>query len=367
MTDVPKNLQSLPVGSLHLDRLNPRLPEDQQGRSESEILSYLYDKEVLEELAQSMVDNGFFTHEPLIVVDEDSQLVVVEGNRRFAALSILLQTPIAREADLEFDLKNPLVDPRKEDLQTIPCWVAASRAEVRKFLGFRHIGGIRKWSPEAKARYLATEVDVTAQEGSNDPFRDVGRRVGSNAQGVRNPYLALALLRTANAEFGIDARYVLRDRFGVWNRCMNSPDLKDYIGLGDPRTYPEVNDAIQHLNRDRLAEVISDLSPRNGQKAVLADSRDVTVYAAVLRNSSAREVLREYDDLQLARQVVDNAAMPARIQNVVDRLDLIIQEIQSGTRADVDSLRPVAEALFARASTLRTALRAMAEEAAADA
>src|SRR5712691_3317294 len=103
-TELPSRLRYVEVQGLHLDRLNPRLPEEYHSRAESEILEYLYDEEVLEELAQSFVDNGFFQHEPLIVTEEERQLIVVEGNRRFAALAILLQLPFARAADLRFDL-----------------------------------------------------------------------------------------------------------------------------------------------------------------------------------------------------------------------------------------------------------------------
>ncbi len=78
-------------GELRLDPENPRLPEEVIGESQSAILRYLFDNAVLDELATSYTNNGFFEHEPLMVARDDHHYVVLEGNRRLAALKILLQ------------------------------------------------------------------------------------------------------------------------------------------------------------------------------------------------------------------------------------------------------------------------------------
>src|ERR1044071_6852258 len=84
------------VAALRLDVDNPRLPEDVRGGDEVAILKYLAEKTVLDEIARSMVENGFFSHEPLFVLaNGDGSFVVLEGNRRLATLMILLQLPSA--------------------------------------------------------------------------------------------------------------------------------------------------------------------------------------------------------------------------------------------------------------------------------
>lgn len=59
--------RDIPVDDLHLDRENPRLPESLRGKEESTILEHLWFQEVLIELVQSMLTNGFFRQEPLLV------------------------------------------------------------------------------------------------------------------------------------------------------------------------------------------------------------------------------------------------------------------------------------------------------------
>ncbi|WP_409047522.1 ParB N-terminal domain-containing protein [Microbacterium sp. HA-8] len=79
----------LRVDELTLDTRNPRLVTA-AAPSQKSLLRQLYEQESLDELAQSFVDNGYFAEEPLVVVKENGEWVVVEGNRRLATLKLLL-------------------------------------------------------------------------------------------------------------------------------------------------------------------------------------------------------------------------------------------------------------------------------------
>ncbi|MCY4596179.1 MAG: ParB/Srx family N-terminal domain-containing protein [Bryobacterales bacterium] len=327
----------LPINRLILDKENPRLPEQFHGQPQSEILRYLYEQGALEELAYSYQDNGFFPQEPLLVVREGAEdtYTVVEGNRRLAALMILHGTPEA--GDIEF-VGLELSTERLKQLREIPCIFVADRNQISAYIGFRHIGGLKTWPPEAKARYLLAEVNRLIREGLTDPFRELGRRVGSNAQGVRNPYLAIRILIYARQEFGINVAYVQDHRFGVWLRCMNSADIRSYIGLKQARTYLEIEEALTEINRDGLAEVLRDLESGEGRnRAVLGDSRDVTIYGRALVDERARATLRKTGDLSLARQVVEELDLEARAQRLVRSLALFLETLQRAPIADMSS------------------------------
>ena len=323
-----ETVRPIQVERLRLDDANPRLPESRRGQTQSEILDYLYRHGVLGELAQSYVDNGFFQHEPLIVVpgDESGSYTVIEGNRRLAALEILHGLPEAGERYF------PGIDPSAEQLRAlarIPCLLVSGRDKVHAYIGFRHIGGLKTWPPEAKARYILTEARRLVEEGSPDPFRELGRRVGSNAQGVRNPYLAIRILSYAREEFGLDVGYVQESRFGVWLRCMNSGEIRAYIGLDRARTYDEIEETLGDIDKDRLAEVLRDLEPPPGRaRAVLGDSREVTAYGRVLGEPRARTVLRETKNLSLAKQVVDDLDLEAQARRLAESVRIFVENIQ---------------------------------------
>ena len=339
--------EPIAVQDLRLDASNPRLPEHLRGADQSQLLKYLHATAVLGELAKSFVDNGFFPHEPLIVSqpDEDGKHDVLEGNRRLAALTILLGLPAAEHAsDIKITLDPPPTPEQLANLRTVPCVVVDDREDVRGFIGFRHIGGIKAWGAEAKARYLLAEVRrAQTRDPDKDPFLVVARAVGSNSQGVRNPYIAMRILIHGREHFGIDITAIQSYRFGVWNRAMNSPDLRSYIGFGNARTFKEIETSLGDLQEGPLREVLRDMTPADGSKrAVLGDSRDVTIYAQVLQNERAHAILRQYDNLSLARQVVEQASVPQRIRQVVRSIDILMQEI-SRQGAPQDALEPARE------------------------
>ena len=151
--------------------------------------------------------------------------------------------------------------------------------------------------------------------------------MGSNAQGIRNSYIAMKLLMHARAE-GVDSAYVVQSRFGVWVRCINSQDIRAFIGFGSPRTYDEVAAAVSAVDIDHLREVVGDLSLQPGQpKPLLADSRDVTSYGSILRNGKARKVLRRTGKLAIAERIVSRGLLPERIKGLTMEIEALQEEL----------------------------------------
>ena len=70
-----------------------------------------------------------FSNEPPIVLPVGDTFITLEGNRRLAALSILLGLPVAKAAGLSFDLVEKLSPEKREKLEVIPCFVIDERDE----------------------------------------------------------------------------------------------------------------------------------------------------------------------------------------------------------------------------------------------
>jgi hypothetical protein len=321
------------VGKLDLDPENPRLPEEIQHREQHEILAYLEENDVLEELVESYISNGFFENEPILVLppDDGGRRIVVEGNRRVGALMILLQLPAASVAGLSFDLAPTPPTEQLDQLRQVPAFEVTDRDEVSRYLGFRHISGLKTWDPESKARYLWEQVEKAAHKGSTDPFYEIGRRVGSNALGVRNAYNAYNILRYVRDRLGLreEAQYVLRNKFGVWTRLLSTANIQRFIGATRPGvSYADVSKRPEDIDPTRMAEVLSDLRPKEGrQRAVLQDSRDATDYSDVLANEIARQTLRQYENLELARQVVVNSQLGDRLSDLISAVEILMRNV----------------------------------------
>ena len=106
----------LSVTSLHLDAKNPRLGRETLSRAPREIIQHLFEHDKALEIADSIATRGFFPNEPLLAVRENDRIIVVEGNRRLAALKALRE-PGLLEGSLERQVER--LSRRITDLQEI--------------------------------------------------------------------------------------------------------------------------------------------------------------------------------------------------------------------------------------------------------
>jgi ParB-like chromosome segregation protein Spo0J len=83
------------IQSLKLDHSNPRLPERLKGAVDKEVLNWMLSDATLIDLMASISENGFFSGEPIIVIPENQSYIVIEGNRRLAAIKLLANPGLA--------------------------------------------------------------------------------------------------------------------------------------------------------------------------------------------------------------------------------------------------------------------------------
>ena len=358
---VPKSsIEWIEPKRLRLDPQNPRLPEDMDGSVSEDVIRFYWDNYVLDELIDSFKENGYFEIEPMIVTPEDPEhlnstpMVVLEGNRRLAAIIQLLRLPGYVE---EIEIDPPTLQLRAA-LRSIPCYVTDRRASVASHLGFKHIGGLKPWSPEAKARFVASEVRQYAKTNqSGNPFAHIARMVGTNAQSVRIAFFALELLRFARDTLGLSTGYVADYRFGVWLRAMSSKGIVERMCISLPKTFEELDVALKNVDSKWLKAVIADLSPSDGLLPILADSRDVTTYGYVLANDRAYDILKSTRDLRVAEQIVSGATLSNKIDRVTKRVAALVTESEQLEETDAEALAS-ARVLAARAKALVNTLRA---------
>src|SRR3972149_5274936 len=128
------------VASLQLDAKNPRLGRETSVRAPREIIQYLFEHDKAIEVAESIASRGYFPNEPLLAVFENGRHVVVEGNRRLAALKALRE-PGLLEGSLQRQverLSRRIADPLA--LARVPVTTAPSRRATDRQIAGRHIG-----------------------------------------------------------------------------------------------------------------------------------------------------------------------------------------------------------------------------------
>ncbi len=341
-------IQSIDYRKLVFDPANPRLPENLHGADAAELAKYYYDHGVVSDLVDSMAENGFFPHEPMIVMPQAGDIYkVVEGNRRLTALCIIHQ----REEALDLPKAEREFAPAMlERLRRVPCLVSEDLEAIHRYIGFRHISGPLTWEPEAKARFLVQEVETAIGKRVTNPFAHVARAVGSRAASVREAYAAIFLLRLIRDEQGFDVAQVQSSRFGVWLRVLSSPEVRKYIGIEWATDFAELKANLAKANLAALSEVLSDLKAGKGEIAVLNDSRDATNYGRVLMNAAARQVLRSTGDLGAAMTITDRESLPERLHAESRRIDALATEVKNATYSA--ELEEAAKRLAVAAATL---------------
>jgi hypothetical protein len=159
-----------PVASLHLDAKNPRLGRETTARPPREIIQYLFRHDKALEVAESIAARGYFPNEPLLAIKQNDQLVVVEGNRRLAALKALREPGLlegAHQRQLE-RLSRQVEDPN--DIASVPVTIAPSRRATDRQIAGRHIGTpVLAWQAENRASFI---LDKLAEGYTNDQLRD---------------------------------------------------------------------------------------------------------------------------------------------------------------------------------------------------
>jgi hypothetical protein len=258
-------------------------------------------------LVGSIVENGFLPYEPLIVRQDGGKFIVIEGNRRLAAVLAILSDP----GKYSEEVRNRLND--------IPVLVFPDSAhngeseEVLRYLGVKHLFGFRDWPPVSKAMFLdkrvsskreltqvLRELNITRQEAArylipyrltkaarqifqkvnNEDFWSLAESFGRkrikvyiqldvDRRGMRIKYFDPTKLRyLAQFLYGSKRRVTDTRQLSALSRVLGSPDaarkLEKGASLDEAALYVESKqETIGHLLRqlEKLFEKISMLSP----------------------------------------------------------------------------------------------------------
>ena len=215
-----ETITKVPVERLRLDRRNPRLHGECEKASDEELVAWLYRAAALGELLQSISANGYMDIEPLIVMCGSGvgydELVVLEGNRRLAALRLLREPDLAGRITSSQGLRItvPSIDESlRSTLDHVSVYPVANRERARPFIGFKHINGPAKWDAYAKAQFAAEWYKSGRSEGID--LEDIAQAIGDRHNTIKRMVSAIYVLEQAKDEdlFDVEDRYGRRFNF----------------------------------------------------------------------------------------------------------------------------------------------------------
>lgn len=347
---------SIEPNKLEFDLDNPRFV-DGEFADEPQIVQHLVDVADVKEIVQSIMSAGYVDYEPLIVLRDDN--VVLEGNRRLAALRLITNPQLRRKVGFEL----PIIPNAKTPPSLVRIRYVDTRAEARSYIGFKHINGPFKWDAMAKAKYAAQWFS----EG--EKIATISQTLGDGHSTVRRLVTGwYALKQAENDGFDLSQRTKKRFAFSHLYVALTRAAVRDYLGLGDedvsadPKKQP-----VPKTHRAQFGQLMSWLygQENKGESAIIeSQNPDLNKLSDVLGNPEAKKML-------LAERSLSNAY--ARVVPGTERFEEALLKAAklaedasglSGSYTGDPTLLKVAEGLQRTARSLVVAMkdRATSEE-----
>lgn len=221
----------LAVTGLLLDPKNPRIPDSGRSLSQRDLLADLVANEKVYDLAKSIAENGYYPVEALIIVEESKSKYVVEGNRRLAALKLLLSPESAPDKGAERRFRTLAGRTNPSVLRKVKVIKAPSREDAAPVIMGRHTRSqVESWSPLMQAKFYHNLV------GRGLKVKDISEQYGLQPSEITD---ALQMYTMYNVACAIDlpedvAKKVQNPReFPITNleRLYKNPKVTKFLGI----------------------------------------------------------------------------------------------------------------------------------------
>ena len=278
---------------LILDAKNPRLYNGKSFNEHAEpqeLVKELSDSADLEELIKSITENGYMSIEPLIVMERGDKYVVLEGNRRLAAIKLLTEPGLAQKCRVVIPkvLSQKVIDSLKE--------VVNEESEARSFIGFKHVNGPHKWDSFAKAQFAYKWFVNERHEGLT--IDDITKKLGDSNNTVRSIVSAMFVLEQAKNQ---DVYNIHVDRmspkfsFSHLYTALNRSEYKDFLELEKDWNVTFKENPVPAKNLSKLKDVLIGLYGYKKDKRVSiisSQNPDLKHFGEVLANEASYEAFK---------------------------------------------------------------------------
>ena len=348
--------EKVPVEFLDFDLNNPRFTPDKSpdGTTDAAVIAMLATTADLAELIQSISTSGYIKIEPLIVIARNGRLAVLEGNRRLAAVKVLRDPELAREAKVSV----PQMDAEiRATLENLLVYRVSSEDDARDLIGFKHINGPQAWDAFAKARFAARWLDAQhAKRDAGQPYytlQQIAGRMGDQHLTIFRMVTAFFVLEQAEKEeiYRISDRKKKSFSFSHLYTGLAYEEFSNFIGMSRPdRTADPSRSPVPVERRKELSQLLTwlygskdrDIEPVvRSQNPDLSRLRDVLASPPAVAMLAARNNLDEAvttatpADLRFQQHLI---AANAELQYAVSTLEGFDSESQPEMRQIADSV-----------------------------
>lgn len=336
--------QKIAIGDLKLDTNNPRLPKSMGNKSETEIINFFLSDASLVELMLAIGKNDFFEGEQLLVVETGESFTVIEGNRRLSAVKLLHNPEIANiyKSKVEQVIKESEYFPTE-----IPCLIFDDKDEILKYLGYRHITGIKSWKLLEKARYITKlQTDFYKDESLQFASREIAKMIGSRRDYVQRILVGYQLYSTIenNGFYDIKDLNDTTFHFNYIADSLSRSKIEAFLGVDLDNENPT-----KDVNLSHLKEWTNWLFNKDLPNKIIGDSEHLNVLNKILDAPLALKAFRDGEKLFKAFEFTDgineqfqNAILEATVQlEKADSLTHKVNGFYSGLMDDLLNINKI--------------------------
>lgn len=291
-----RNIQFIKTTELSFDPKNPRFYRLNDASSDKAVIEEMLDDESVHDLMLSIGQQGYFPGEPLLVFTDNGKHIVAEGNRRLAAVKLLngeLTAPVKKSKSVE-----EIINDTEHKPDNLPCIVYDTREEVLRYIGYRHITGVKEWDALSKAKYLKELCDEFYKNTEKEELlKNLAREIGSKPHYVGSLLTALMLYEKAQDENFYKLKMDEHDvEFSYITTSLGYSSITEWLGLEDKKDFEGSN-----VNNNNLKELFSWFFVRDQQgRTIIRESRRIRDIALIVSEKDAIESLRESSDIDQA-------------------------------------------------------------------
>lgn len=311
--------------------------------------------ENIRDLIGSFKANGILMLDPIQVKEiPDNKFVVVEGNRRTAALKHLQD---------EFKAGNDVGKLTQESFKSVAVVLISGESPVQHLvtMGLHHISGKRKWSPVNQAQLI---YDLYHKHGQSE--QDIMEALSITKQGLRRALRTLSFINAyKDSDYGDQ---FVPTKYSIFEEVIKTPAVKNWLGWEDQAmacTDPE--------NLEKLFSWISTEEEFDGEERedlirkepIITKSHEIRELGKFIQDSAAVAKMEESRSVTTGF-VLSEAVGEQRFRNAIDNLGKDVHaafqfsefmgetdlERVTHLRDKLDSLIPSSKALIEKSETL---------------
>lgn len=351
------------VELLEFDRENPRFTPDKRpaNNTDQAIIELLDRTSDLGELVQSISYNGYIGIEPMIVYANGDRLVVLEGNRRLAALKVLRSPELAAACRISVP---QFSDKVRESLEQILVYRVEDKDGAKDLIGFKHINGPQAWDAYAKALYAMRWLD--AERAKTDGIRlfEIAQRMGDKHDTLHRMVTAAYVIRQAEEDgiYNLDERTKRHFSFSHLYTALAYPEFTAYLGMerlarsDDPHEQPIPPEKSSDLRQ--LLVWLYGSKQEEIEPVIQSQAKDLNRLKQVLGAPAAVRELTERGDLDSA-VVTATPVGNLFARNLVDAaasLKVALENVTGYDPNEQPDLMEFAEHCVARSDTIQGAM-----------